>query len=293
MTTGPDVQGSLPGVGGVELFWQGWLPRGDTGEPVEPAGVLLISHGIGEHSGRYGSVVETLLPDGWAVYGLDHRGHGRSGGTRVHVRRYDDLLQDFETFRREIVARHPGLPVFLLGHSLGGQIALAYTLRHQDRLAGLVLSAPALASDAVPAALVPVLLLVSRALPTVRPLGIDTTAISSDPAVVDDYAADPLVHHGKPTLALGAAIYAQMDRLPPRAAELRLPLLVQHGTADRLTDPEGTRRLDEASGSPDTTVHWYDGLWHEIYHEPGRDSPLTDLRQWLAARRESARHGSA
>lgn len=293
MTTGPDVQGWLPGVGGVELFWQGRLPAGDTAGPVEPSGVLLISHGIGEHSGRYGSVVETLLPDGWAVYGLDHRGHGRSGGTRVHVRRYDDLLQDFETFRREIVARHPGLPVFLLGHSLGGQIALAYALRHQDRLAGLALSAPALASDAVPAALVPVLSLVSRALPTVRPLGIDTSAISSDPAVVDDYAADPLVHHGKPTLALGAAIYAQMDRLLPRAAELRLPLLIQHGTADRLTDPEGTRRLDEASGSPDTTVRWYDGLWHEIYHEPGRDAPLTDLRQWLATRRESARHGSA
>ncbi|SFO32043.1 Lysophospholipase, alpha-beta hydrolase superfamily [Pseudonocardia ammonioxydans] len=293
MTTGPDVQGWLPGVGGVELFWQGRLPTGDTAGPVEPSGVLLISHGIGEHSGRYGSVVETLLPDGWAVYGLDHRGHGRSGGTRVHVRRYDDLLQDFETFRREIVARHPGLPVFLLGHSLGGQIALAYALRHQDRLAGLALSAPALASDAVPAALVPVLSLVSRALPTVRPLGIDTSAISSDPAVVDDYAADPLVHHGKPTLALGAAIYAQMDRLLPRAAELRLPLLIQHGTADRLTDPEGTRRLDEASGSPDTTVRWYDGLWHEIYHEPGRDAPLTDLRRWLATRRESARHGSA
>ena len=293
MTTGPDVQGWLPGVGGVELFWQGRLPAGDTAGPVEPSGVLLISHGIGEHSGRYGSVVETLLPDGWAVYGLDHRGHGRSGGARVHVRRYDDLLQDFETFRREIVARHPGLPVFLLGHSLGGQIALAYALRHQDRLAGLALSAPALASDAVPAALVPVLSLVSRALPTVRPLGIDTSAISSDPAVVDDYAADPLVHHGKPTLALGAAIYAQMDRLLPRAAELRLPLLIQHGTADRLTDPEGTRRLDEASGSPDTTVRWYDGLWHEIYHEPGRDAPLTDLRQWLATRRESARHGSA
>ncbi|OLL75402.1 putative Lysophospholipase, Monoglyceride lipase [Pseudonocardia sp. Ae168_Ps1] len=284
MTTAPDVQGRLPGVGGVELFWQGWLPPGDV------AGVLLLSHGIGEHSGRYGTVVDTLRPDGWAVYGLDHRGHGRSGGTRVHVRRYDDLLQDFETFRREIVARHPGVPVYLLGHSLGGQIALAYALRHQDRLDGLALSAPALASDTVPAPLVPVLSLVARVLPTVRPVGIDTSAISSDPAVVDAYEADPLVHHGKPTLALGAAVYAQMDDLPPRAAELRLPLLVQHGTADRLTDPAGTRKLDEASGSADTTVRWYDGLWHEIYHEPGREGPLTDLRRWLAEHRDAARH---
>lgn len=284
MTGGPDVQGRLPGVGGVELFWQGWLPAG------EPAGVLLLSHGIGEHSGRYATVVDTLLPDGWAVYGLDHRGHGRSGGTRVHVRRYDDLLDDLETFRREVAGRHSGLPVFLLGHSLGGQIALAYALRHQDRLAGLALSAPALASDTIPAALVPVLGVVARVLPTLRPVGIDTSAISSDPAVVADYHADPLVHHGKPTLALGAAVYAQMDELPPRAAELRLPLLIQHGTDDRLTDPAGTRRLDESSGSPDTTVRWYPGLWHEIFHEPGRDAPLADLRTWLAERRD-ARQG--
>lgn len=283
MTRGPDVDGRLPGVGGVELFWQGWLPAGD------PSGVLLLSHGIGEHSGRYGSVVDTLVPDGWAVYGLDHRGHGRSGGPRTHVRRYDDLLQDFEAFRRHVAARHPGLPPFLLGHSLGGQIALAYALRHQDRLAGLVLSAPALASDTVPAPLVPVLALVAKVLPTLRPVGIDDSAISSDPAVVADYRADPLVHHGKPTLALGAAIYAQMDTLPPRAAELRLPLLVQHGSDDRLTDPAGTRRLDEASGSPDTTVRWYEGLWHEIYHEPGRDAPLADLRHWLAGHRDTGR----
>ncbi|MFP5073117.1 lysophospholipase [Pseudonocardia nantongensis] len=283
MTREPDVHGRLPGVGGVDLYWQCWLPTG------EPTGVLLISHGIGEHSGRYDPVVGTLLPDGWAIYGLDHRGHGRSGGTRVHVRRYDDLLQDFETFRRDVAARHPGLPLFLLGHSLGGQIALAYALRHQDRLSGLALSAPALVSDTVPARLVPVLALVARALPTLRPVGIDDSAISSDPAVVADYRADPLVHHGKPTLSLGAAIYAQMDSLPPRAVELRLPLLIQHGTEDRLTDPSGTRRLDEASGSPDTTVQWYDGLWHEIFHEPGRDAPLGDLRRWLAEHRDGGR----
>lgn len=282
MTRVPDAQGRFPGVGGVPLYWQGWLPA------REPTGVLLISHGIGEHSGRYGSVVDTLLPDGWAVYGLDHRGHGRSGGPRVHVRRYDDLLQDFETFRGAVTGRHPGLPTFLLGHSLGGQIALAYALRYQARLAGLALSAPALASDAVPAPLVPALSVLARVLPTVRPLGIDTSAISSDPAVVADYRADPLVHHGRPTLALGAAIYAQMAELPRRAADLRLPLLVQHGTADRLTDPAGTRLLDEHSGSPDTTVRWYDGLWHEIFHEPGRDAPLADLRSWLAEHRAEA-----
>lgn len=276
------VEGRLTGVGGVDLFWQGWLPDTD------PTGVLLVSHGIGEHSGRYRSVVDELVPDGWAVYGLDHRGHGRSGGARVHVRDYRELVDDFETFRAAVVARHPGLPVYLLGHSLGGQIALAYTVAHERELAGLVLSAPALASDAVPQALVPVLSVVARFLPTIRPVGIDESKISSDPAVVADYRADPLVHHGKPTLALGTAVYEQMDELPGKVGDLRLPMLVQHGTADALTDPAGTRRLEDASGSPDTTVRWYDGLWHEIYHEPGRAEPLADLRTWLDDHRKSA-----
>ncbi|TCK27015.1 alpha/beta hydrolase [Pseudonocardia endophytica] len=276
------VEGRLAGVDGVDLFWQGWLPDGG------PTGVLLVSHGIGEHSGRYQSVVDELVPDGWAVYGLDHRGHGRSGGTRVHAKRYRDLVDDFETFRSAVVARHPGLPVFLLGHSLGGQIALAYTVVHEKALTGLVLSAPALASDAVPQAVVPVLSVVAKVLPTIRPVGIDDSKISSDPAVVADYRADPLVHHGKPTLALGAAIYEQMDELPGKVGDLRLPLLVQHGTADALTDPAGTRALEDASGSPDTTVRWYDGLWHEIYHEPGRAEPLADLREWLAEHRKAA-----
>ncbi|GAA3219217.1 alpha/beta hydrolase [Pseudonocardia petroleophila] len=273
------VEGTLPGVGGVELFWRGRLPEG------EPTGVLLVCHGLGEHSGRYTSVEDALVPDGWAVYGLDHRGHGRSTGRRAHLDRYSDWLTDFDAFRLHVAARHPGLPLFLLGHSMGGQIALAYALDHGAGLAGLVLSAPALASDAVPKAAVPVLKLLARVTPTLRPAGIDPTRISKDTAVVADYLGDPLVHHGHPTLGLSAALFAQFDVLPRRARDLRLPVLVQHGTADVLTDPAGTRALETQIGSPDRTVRWYEGLWHEIYHEPERDRPLADLREWLAAHR--------
>ncbi|MHA6792356.1 alpha/beta hydrolase [Pseudonocardia bannensis] len=279
------VEGRLGGVGGIELFWQGWLPGADGPGGAVPTGVLLICHGLGEHSGRYGNVVDVLVPDGWAVYALDHRGHGRSGGRRAHLGRYADFLADFDTFRRHVVARHPGLPVFLLGHSMGGQIALAYALDHQDDLRGLALSAPALASNAVPKAAVPVLKLLTRVAPTLRPAGIDATKISKDPAVVAAYQADPLVYRGNPTLGLSSALFAQMEVLPERARGLRLPLLLQHGTADVLTEPAGSRRLESASGSPDQTVHWYEGLWHEIYNEPERDGPLADLRSWLAAHR--------
>ncbi|OZM84075.1 alpha/beta hydrolase [Pseudonocardia sp. MH-G8] len=271
------AEGRLPGTGGVELFWQGWLPQTD------PRAVVLLCHGLGEHSGRYGHVVDALVPGGWAVYGLDHRGHGRSGGRRVHLRRYADWLADFDGFRRVVTARHPGLPVFLLGHSMGGQIALAYALDHEGDLAGLVLSAPALANNTVPKAAVGVLRAVGKIVPTLRPAGIDASKISKDPRVYADYEADPLVHHGRPTLGLSTAIVGQFEVLPERARDLRLPVLVQHGTDDAIVDPLGLRRLAATCGSEDLTVRWYDGLWHEIYNEPERELPLRDLRDWLAA----------
>ena len=268
------AEGRVVGAGDVELYWQGWLPP-------SPRGVLLLCHGLGEHAGRYGNVVDAVVPDGWAVYGLDLRGHGLSGGRRAHIERYADLLADVDVFRRTVVARHPGLPVVLLGHSMGGQIALAYALDHQDDLAGLVLSAPALAGDVVPKPVVPLLRALGRVAPRLRPAGIDVTKISKDPAVVAGYQADRLVHHGKPTLALGLGIVGQFAVLPERARTLTLPLLLQHGSADALTDPAGTRLLSDTAGSADKTVRWYDGLWHEIYNEPERARPLADLREWL------------
>ncbi|MGH8966945.1 MAG: lysophospholipase [Actinomycetes bacterium] len=261
----------------MELFWQGWLP------PVAPRGVLLLCHGLGEHSGRYGPVVEAVRPDGWGVYGLDHRGHGRSGGRRVHVRRYGDWLADLDVLRRLAIGQHPGLPVFLLGHSMGGQLALAYALDHQDDLRGLVLSAPALAHSTVPRPVVTVLRALARVVPTIRLVGIDESKISKDPAVYAAFQADPLVHHGKPTLGLSSALVGQFDVLPARARDLHLPVLLQYGTADAIVDPVGFRRLERECRSPDVTVHAYDGLWHEIYNEPERDRPLADLREWLSA----------
>jgi acylglycerol lipase len=247
--------------------------------------VLLICHGLGEHSGRYATVVDELLPDGWAVYGLDLRGHGRSDGRRAHLDRYADWLADLDQLRRLAQDRHPGLRPFLLGHSMGGQIALAYALEQQRHLAGLVLSAPALASTAVPRPVVAVLRRLARVAPMLRPAGIDPTRISKDPRVVADYLADPLVHHGHPTLALSSRLFDRFDTLPDRAAALTLPVLLQHGALDRLTDPSGTRQLADRIASTGLTVHLYGGLWHEIYPEPERAGPLADLREWLAVHR--------
>jgi alpha-beta hydrolase superfamily lysophospholipase len=273
------VEGRLRGVGDVALYWQGWLPAG------APRGLLLICHGMGEHSGRYTTVRDELVPDGWALYALDHRGHGRSRGTRVHVRRYAHYLADFATFHRTVAARHPDLRPFLLGQSMGGQIALAYALDHQEELAGLVLAAPALSAGDVPHAVIPLLKLLARAVPTLRYGVVDDNAVCRDEAVVAAKCADPLVHQGHPTLGLSLALAGQMATLPIRAHALRLPLLLQHGTGDRICRPDGTRTLAASVGTADLTVCWYDGFWHEIYHEPERARPLADLREWLDARR--------
>jgi acylglycerol lipase len=142
-----------------------------------------------------------------------------------------------------------------------------------------------LASDAVPKVALPLLRTLGTFVPKLRPAGIDTTKISKDPGVVAAYQADPLVHHGKPTLGLSLGLFSQFDVLPERARALTIPLLLQHGGKDVLAEPAGSRLLESTSGSPDQTVRWYPELWHEIYNEPERAQPLADLREWLAAHR--------
>lgn len=275
---GERVEGRLAGVRGVQLRWQGVLP------PEEPRGVVLLSHGLGEHGGRYGHVEDALVPEGWAVYALDHRGHGRSGGRRAHLDHYSDWLADFDAFRHLVVSRHGGAPLFVLGHSMGGQIALSYALEHGAGLAGIVLSSPALASETATGPARRVLQVLATVLPTARIIGLDTTKISKDPAVVAAYHADPLVHHGKPTLGVMGALASRFGVLQERARGLDLPLLLQYAGKDALVDPAGSDLLAATSGSSDLTVRRYDELWHEIYNEPERDLPLADLREWLATR---------
>ena len=274
------VEGSLTGPTGTTLFHQGWLPEGD------PVAVVMLCHGLGEHSGRYGNVVEALVPAGYAVHGLDHQGHGRSGGPRAHVRRYGDFLADLDVFRSHVAARHPGVPLFLLGHSMGGNIALGYALEHQDGLRGLVLSGPALTvPDDVPRLLLRLSGVLGRLTPRLRATALDASRISRDPAVVAAYRSDPLVFGGKFTAGLGSALLSAMQSFPDRVAGLRLPLLILHGTGDELADPSGSRMLEARAGSSDVTARYYPGLYHEIFNEPERGEVLTDLKAWLDVHR--------
>jgi len=270
-------EGRFEGVGGLEIYWQAWLPASP------PRGIVAIAHGGAEHSGRYAWTAGRLTARDYVVYAIDHRGHGRSAGPRAYVDRIDNAVTDLHALTDLARDRHPDLPVVLLGHSMGGLIALSYALRYQDELSGLVLSAPLSVLEANPAARMTV-----RALSAVAPrlpiYRIDGTTVSRDPEVVRAYDADPLNHRGMlPARTVGeiaATVATFADRLP----ELRLPILTIYGSGDRLVDNAGSILVDERSGSGDSTLIAYDGLYHEVLNEPERDRVIADVTSWIDAR---------
>jgi acylglycerol lipase len=275
--------GWLGSTDGTRLFWQAWLPD----EP--PGGVVVVVHGAGEHGGRYGFVGERLAAAGFATYAMDHRGHGRSDGPRAFIGRLDRLVEDLRRFLERVGDEHPDATPFLIGHSLGGAVSATYALRHGETIAGLVLSDPAVATEAVPAALRAMTFVLSAVAPRLPVFKIDEQVLSRDPAVVRDYLEDPLVSTGKLPARTLAEILRSMQTLPDQVGELRLPLLLLHGTEDQLCPPEGSRMIHERARSTDKTLALYDGLYHEIFNEPEREQVIDDVVAWLGTRAGAAR----
>jgi alpha-beta hydrolase superfamily lysophospholipase len=267
--------GNFTGQGGVEIFHQSWLPD------AEPRGEVVLVHGVSEHSGRYRHVVERLLGDGFAVRALDHRGHGRSAGPRAVIDSVPAALADIDTLL-ENAAPHP----FMLGHSMGGCLAIGYALAHPDRLAGLVLSAPLAEVPDVPAPVRAGLRLLARALPALGVWPLDVSGISSDPQEVAAYVADPLNHHGRLPVRTVVALADAVAANDARLGELTLPMLVMHGEDDPIVPIAASRLVAARVGSADVTLHVHPGLLHEIFNEApaGRERVLDDLAAWLAVR---------
>jgi acylglycerol lipase len=271
------VEGTFPGAAGGSVFWQAWTP-------ATTKGVVVIAHGLAEHSGRYAHVAERLSEAGYAVYALDHRGHGRTDGTRANVERFAHVRADLDTLLTKARGEHPGLPVFLLGHSLGGLIALDYVVTRGDSgLTGLVLSGSAVDPSVGSAIQRRLAGLLSALTPNLGVLALDATAVSRDPAEVEKYVNDPLNYHGKIRARTGAETLAAVERVVSGVGTVRLPVLVMHGTLDRLTSPGGSKLVAERIGSTDKTLTLYDGLFHEIFNEPEKDVVLGDVVTWLDA----------
>lgn len=266
--------GEFDGNGG-RVFWRAWLPE----EPTR--GVIALSHGVAEHSGRYEHVGNRLADNGFAVYALDHIGHGRSAGGKANIGSIDAAADNLATLLDLASQRQPGVPRFVLGHSMGSLITLYLATRGPLDVAGVVISAPPLDIPAVPALQRLLAPLLSRWAPNLGVLQLDSSMISRDPEVVRAYDCDPLTYRGKLPARTGAEILRATEAVQAHLDRLTAPTLVLHGTADALAAPSSADTVEKQAGAKDLTVIRYPGLYHEVFNEPEQDRVLTDLTDWL------------
>jgi alpha-beta hydrolase superfamily lysophospholipase len=270
------TEGTFKGVRDLDIYYQGWLPE------REVKAVILIVHGLGEHCGRYMNHVNRFTPLGYAFYGLDHIGHGKSGGGREQINRFEDFTAPLTAYYKMVKEWQPGKPIFILGHSMGGLITSFYLLDNQDKFKGAIISA---AGVKVPANISPMTITMGKILsalaPTAGLLALDPNGISRDPQVVKAYVESPLVFHGKTPARLAAEMLRAMLRVTAEAGKISLPLFLLHGSADKLVDPPASQMLYDKAGSKDKTLKIYEGLVHEVHNEPERETMFKDLEAWL------------
>jgi len=270
-------EGKFTGAKSMELYYQKWKPHGET------RAVIALIHGFGEHCGRYPNVVKHFVPRGYAVYGFDHRGHGKSPGKRGHINEWSEFRDDVRAFVQLIEKQEPHKPIFMLGHSLGGLIALEYVLRHPEGLQGIIASGPLLLQPGLSPVVIATAKVLSRVAPSVSiKTGLDASSISRDPAVVQAYQDDPLVH-GFGTPRLSTEITATQNWTNAHAADLKLPLLLIVGSEDKLVPPEAGRKFFDAVTFADKQKLDYQGAYHETHNDIIAPQVMADMERWLEA----------
>ncbi|QIS02753.1 alpha/beta fold hydrolase [Nocardia brasiliensis] len=282
MTAEPTGAGSRTESGrfdgtGSEIAWRAWLPE------VRARGVIVLVHGVAEHSGRYAHVGKRLAGAGFAVYALDHIGHGKSAGGKANIGSMDGAADNVAAMLNIASREHPQVPRFLIGHSMGSLIVLHLATRAPVDVAGIVLSAPPLdipLGNPVQRLLAPLL---TRITPNLGVLKLDSSQISRDPEVVRAYDNDPLVYRGSLPARTAVEILDTTALVKQRLDRLTVPLLVLHGTGDAIAAPSSTDLIERNAGSKDLTAIRYEGLYHEIFNEPEQDEVLGNVVDWLEA----------
>ena len=265
---------------GLSLHLRQWTPD------VETKAVVLLVHGVHEHGGRYAYAASALMARGIAVHAFDLRGHGRSGGPRAEVLAFGEYVDDLAEVLVRTREAADGLPLFLMGHSMGGLVAAAYVVEHgPGALSGLVLSSPALQipDDTSPLLrkLAPV---VARWAPRFPASRLNLSHLSRDAKVAEAYRTDPLVTVSPVRARLGYEIVRTTEAVREHPEAFTLPLYLFHGTADRITDPAGSRWLYEHAPAADKTLRLYEGYYHETLNEPERDEVIAELAAWITER---------
>lgn len=253
---------TFEGRRGFWLFARSWRPA-----TQQPRAVVVLVHGLKDHSGRYDDVARRLVAAGYAAYAYDHRGHGRSDGAATYVDRFDEYLADLDTFLSRVRAREPGAPVFLFGHSMGGAVCTLYAITRQPSLRGLLLSAPALQTDASGARR-GLARFASALFPFAGAFNPEERDYSRDPNVVRSMERDPYIHHQSVAARTAAELLGAMAQIDRSMDRVRVPVFVMHGTADRLTLPAGSRALAARAGTADRTLVVVPNAFHDLLHEP-------------------------
>lgn len=271
-------EGWFSGAGGLSLFRRTWRAAGPT------RAILINVHGLGDHSGLYPALVEHFTARGIAVYAPDLRGNGRSPGQRAYVERWNEFREDLECFVAVVRQEEPDRPIFLLGNSLGGLIVLDYVLHRPAGIRGVIAASPPLGRLGVPAPLLAIGRVLSRVWPrfSLR-TGMDLSGLARDPVVVRTLLADPLFHRVG-TARLSTEVVAAIARVQAGAPRFPLPLLVLHGSADRMVPPDGSRAFVARVAHPDKELREYAGAFHVLFADLDRERVLTDVERWIAAR---------
>ncbi len=269
-------EGRIKGVRDSDIYFQAWSPDG------EIKAVLLIVHGLGEHSGRYMNVVNHFVPLGYAIYGLDHLGHGRSEGDREGVEAFSDYTETLDIFVNQVKQWQNEVPLLMVAHSMGALIGLTYLTDHQAHFkAALISGPPVKIPENISAVTIFVGKILSKILPKVGVIGVDAQGVSRDPEVVKAYLEDPLVFKGKTPARLAAEMLRAMTSLETSASKIELPIFIIHGGADRIVDPTGAKEVFEKIQSGDKSIKYYEGYYHEVFNDLGFESALEDVQHWL------------
>lgn len=270
------MEGMFTGYRNLELFYQHWLPT------KEPKAIIILVHGLRAHSGCYLKLNNYLLSKGYAIYSFDLRGHGKSEGIKGHVDNFSDYVYDLQVFINRVRSERGGYDIFVIGISMGGTITLDYALENQNQLVGLIAAGAFLRPDvSVSPLLIQICTFLSLTLPKMRIGSFDISVMSKDKLVVHRYTKDPLYYKGKITARLGSELLEASKKLQPQISSIKLPILIMHGTADRLANLEGSITLCESVGSIEKTLKLYDGAYHDIFNDLNNEQVFSDLNNWL------------
>lgn len=268
------------GVEGLSLFSQSWLP-----ENQKTKAVVIMVHGLKDHSDRYQWAAEQLNKNGYAVYSYDHRGHGDSEGQRVWVNNFDEYISDLETYYDLVKMQEPGKPIYIFGHSMGGAIVTLFSLKNSRPIKGMILSGPALkVGDDISGFLIGTTNMLGSILPSLAVMGLKDEAFSKDEKVVQQIKNDPLIYRGKGPARTAKELLKAIADIQNRMAEVNTPFLVLHGDKDVLTNPEGSRELYTKAKQKDKTLKIYPGVLHDLLHEPEKPIIMADMISWLNTR---------